>query len=539
LGKTWMKSWPQKIPQTLSYPKLSLPEILRSVAKKHPHGTALIFQERIITYKELDDLCDRFAFSLMRLGTRKGDMLALFMPNIPQFPICYFGAMRAGATVVPCSPLYRERELQFQLKDSGARTIVALDTLHSHLAPIRHKTNLKNVIVTSLLDCVKTNGEVKPARLPDTLPLGDLLKGRRGMPSKVTFSVMRDLALLQYTGGTTGVPKAAVLTHYNLVVNAVQFGSWLSSLQDGREVVLAALPLFHIFGMTTALNMPILKAESIVLVPKFEASQALKTIQRHHVTFFPGVPAMYIALINHPQISEFDLRTLRLCISGGSSLPVEVMRRFEALTNARLVEGYGLTEASPVTHCNPVDGPDRVRPGSIGLPLPDTDAKIVDIENGEKEMPVNEVGELTVRGPQVMARYWNKPDETNYALRHGWLYTGDIAKMDEEGYFHIVDRKKDMINVSGFKVWPREVEEVLYEHPAVKEAAVIGAADPRRGETVKAHIVLMGNLEVTEEQIIQFCKSKMATFKVPTKVEFAKELPKTPVGKVLRRALRN
>jgi len=534
-----MKSWPERIPQTLAYPKLSLPEVLRSVAKKHPHGTALIFQERIMTYQELDDLCDRFALSLMRLGMRKGDRLALFMPNIPQFPICYFGAMRAGATVVPCSPLYRERELQFQLNDSGAKTIVVLDTLHSHLAPIRQKTNLKNVIVTSLLDCVKTNEEVRPAQLPGTLPLGDLLESRRGMPSEVTFSVIRDLVLLQYTGGTTGVPKAAVLTHYNLVVNAVQFGSWLPSLEDGREVVLAALPLYHIFGMTTALNMPILKAESIVLVPKFEALQALKTIQRRHVTFFPGVPAMYIALINHPQISEFNLRTLRLCISGGSSLPVEVMRRFEALTNARLVEGYGLTEASPVTHCNPVNGPGRVRPGSIGLPLPDTDAKIVDIENGEKEMPVNEVGELIVRGPQVMACYWNKPDETNHALRRGWLYTGDIAKMDEEGYFYIVDRKKDMINVSGFKVWPREVEEVLYEHPAVKEAAVVGTADQRRGETVKAHIVLKDNLEVTEDQIIQFCKRKMATFKVPTKVEFAKELPKTPVGKVLRRALRN
>jgi len=356
----------------------------------------------------------------------------------------------------------------------------------------------------------------------------------------VSINPKSDAALFQYTGGTTGVPKGAMLTHHNLVVNALQVGSWLPTLREGGEVMLAVLPYFHIFGMTVAMNMPVLRAASMVLQPRFEVLEALKAIQKNGVTLFPGVPTMYVALINHPETGKFNLRTVRLCISGAAALPIEVMRKFEAITGGRLVEGYGLTETSPVTHCNPLDRPEKVRPGSIGIPFSDTEAKIVDIETGEKDLAANEVGELAIRGPQVMAGYWNKPEETKYALRGGWLYTGDIAKVDEDGYFYIVDRKKDMINVSGLKVWPREVEEVLYEHSAVKEAGVVGIVDPYRGETVKAFIVLKEGFEgkTTTEEIIQFCKERMASFKAPTQIDFVKQLPKTAIGKILRRALK-
>jgi len=548
LVKAWLRYWPEGVPQTLTYPDTSLSEILTATARKYPNNAAIIFFGKRITYRELDDLCNCFASALVSLGVKKDDRVALFLPNVPQFPICYYGALRAGAIVVPCSPLYKERELEFQLNDSGAETVVALDLLYEHLAPIRGKTKLRNVITATLLDyfppllgvLARLTGKVKTVSCPGTISLNELLKRHREAPPKVAIDPKSDQALFQYTGGTTGVPKGAMLTHYNLAVNAVQVGSWLPTLREGGEVMLAVLPYFHIFGMTVAMNMPVLKAASMVLLPRFEALEVLKAIQKYGVTLFPGVPTMYIALINHPQTGRFNLKTVRLCISGAAALPVEVMRKFEALTGGRLVEGYGLTETSPVTHCNPLDRSEKVRPGSIGIPFPDTDAKIVDIETGEKDLSANEVGELAIRGLQVMPGYWNKPEETKYALRRGWLYTGDIAKMDEDGYFYIVDRKKDMINVSGLKVWPREVEEVLYEHPAVKETGVIGVADPYRGETVKAFIVLKEGFEgkTTAEEIIKFCKGKIASFKAPTQVEFVKQLPKTAIGKILRRALK-
>ena len=548
MAKVWLRHWPEGVPQNITYPEIPLAEILAATAKKYPSNTAIVFFGKRITYRELDDLCDRFASTLVSLGVKKGDRVALFLPNVPQFPICYYGALRSGAIVVPCSPLYKERELEFQLNDSGAETIVALDILYEHLAPIRQKTKLRNVITTTILDyfpaslgaLAKLTGKVKTVSCPGTMSLKELLMKHSEAPPKVSIDCKTDTALFQYTGGTTGVPKGAMLTHQNLVVNAVQVGSWLPTLREGGEVMLAVLPYFHIFGMTVAMNMPVLKAASMVLQPRFEVLEVLKAIQKYGVTLFPGVPTMYVALINHPETGKFKLGTVRFCISGAAALPVEVMRRFEAITGGRLVEGYGLTETSPVTHCNPLDRPENVRPGSIGIPFPDTEAKIVDIETGEKDLPANEVGELAIRGPQVMASYWNNPDETNYVLRSGWLYTGDIAKVDEDGYFYIVDRKKDMINVSGLKVWPREVEEVLYEHPAVKEAGVVGITDPYRGETVKAFIVLKEGFEgkTTAQEIMQFCKEKMASFKAPTQIEFVKQLPKTAIGKILRRALK-
>jgi len=545
LAKAWLRHWPEGVRQTILYPEIPLPEMLSIAAKKYPNSTAIIFSKKSMTYQELDKLSNKLAHSLLNLGIKKGDRVALCLPNIPQFLICYFGAIRAGAIVVPCSPLYKERELEFQLNDSEAETIVTLDNLYGLIASLRARTRLRNVITTALFDFAtdlpeaSAGSETKDILPPGTVSLPDLVRGNTESPPKIAIDSKRDPALLQYTGGTTGIPKAAILTHHNLVVNAIQFGSWLPTIREGREVVLAALPLFHIFGMTVAMNMPILKAETIVLLPRFETLEVLKMIQNHAATFFPGVPTMYIALINDPHTARFNLQTVRLCISGGAPLPVEVMRKFESLIRGRLVEGYGLTEASPVTHCNPVDRREKVRAGSIGIPLPDTEAKIVDIETGEHDLSADKNGELVVRGPQVMAGYWNQPEETRLVLRHEWLYTGDIAKMDEDGYFYIVDRKKDMINVSGLKVWPREVEEVLYEHPAVKEAAVIGVADPYKGEAVKACLVLKEGFRgrVGAEDVVRFCKDKMAGFKVPTQVEFVYDLPKTPAGKVLRRDL--
>ncbi len=543
-----MREWPKNVPPTIAYPNIPLPELLANAAKKYPQNKALIFSGRTMTYRQLDDLCDRFAASLPSLNVKKGDRLALLLPNLPQFLICYYGAMRAGAIIVPCNPFYKERELEFQLKDSGAENIVTLDTSLTLVMPLRKRTRLRNIITTTLSDDSESLSRPQEdeaerrasSQHRDTVPLRDLLEEHKERPPKTMIDPRIDPALLQYTGGTTGIPKAAVLTHRNLVVNAVQFGSWLSTLRDGCEVVLAALPLFHIFGMTTAMNMPISRGETMVLVSRFEPLEVLQAIQENAVTFFSGVPTMFIALMNHARIAEFNLKSIRLCISGGASLPIQIAQKFEPFIGGKLVEGYGLTEASPVSHCNPVDSPEKIRAGSIGIPLPDTEAKIVDIETGVRELPPNEVGELVVRGPQVMVEYWNHPEETQGTLRDGWLYTGDVAKMDGDGYFYVVDRKKDMINVSGLKVWPKDIEEMLYEHPAVREVAVVGVPDPYRGEAVKAYIAFKDGFKekVSAEEIIQFCRKRISAYKAPTLVEFLNEIPRSSTGKILRRTLR-
>ena len=548
MTKTWLRKWPNNVPHTIAYPNLSLPELLANAAEKYSQNTALLSSNSKLTYRELDSLCDRFAASLLSLNVKKGDRVALLLPNIPQFLICYFGAMRVGAIVVPCNPFHKERELEFQLSDSGAETVVTLDTSLGLVTSVKKKTGLRNVIATALPDDLehltkaqKDGAERRNAsQYSDTIRLLDLLREHRETGLRTEIDPKRDTALLQYTGGTTGVPKAAVLSHRNLAVNAVQFGSWLMVTGDEREIVLAVLPLFHIFGMTAAMNMPISRGETVVLIPRFEPLEVLQAIEKNAVTFFPGVPTMFIALMNHDRLAEFNLKGVRLCVSGGAPLPIEVIREFEPFIGGKLVEGYGLTEASPVTHCNPVDGPEKIRAGSIGIPLPDTEARIVDIETGERELPLNEVGELVVRGPQIMSEYWNHPEETQATLRDGWLYTGDIAKMDEDGYFYIIDRKKDMLNVSGLKVWPKEIEEILYEHPAVKEAAVVGVSDPYRGETVKAYLALKDGFKerVSADEIIQFCRERIAAYKAPTLVEFLCELPKSSTGKILRRTLR-
>lgn len=545
--RPWLKFWPEGIPQSIEYPEAALHELLRASARGHPEKTAIIFEGRTLTFRELDALSDRFAAALRGTGIKQGDKVALFLPNIPQFVISFYGALKAGAVVVPCNPLYKERELGYQLNDSGAETIVALDLLYPVAQSIRGETQLKNCIVTNIAEYLPAfkrligpllKKELRKREFPNTLEFQEMLGKYPTEPPEVEVDPGGDVAVLQYTGGTTGISKGAMLTHQNLVSNTLQVKNWLPfTLED---IHLAVLPFFHIFGLTCAMSAPLSSANTIVLLPRFEARKVLETIQKYGVTLFCGVPTMYIALINHPDISRYDLTSIRKCISGAAPLPLAVMNKFNALTGGNLVEGYGLTEASPVTHCNPLDSREKVRPGSIGIPFPDTDSRIVDLEKGRKALPPGEVGELAVRGPQVMAGYWKKPGETKNVLRRGWLLTGDIAKMDEDGYFYIVDRKKDMIDAAGLKVWPREVEDVLYEHPGVREAAVIGIPDPYRGETVKAFIALKEEYEgrVEEKEIIDFCRERIASYKAPRVVEFRKDLPKTLVGKVLRRVLK-
>jgi long-chain acyl-CoA synthetase len=499
-----------------------------------------------LTFRELDSLVDKFAEALQGLGISKDERVAIYLPNIPQFVIAYYGVLRVGGIVVACSPVYKERELAHILIDSGAQVLVAWDRLYLYVQAVKNETRLNHIITTSVRDylppilrILSPLKGVKSYPCPGAKGMKTLLTRYRGQPKHVEIQPKKDLALLQYTGGTTGIPKGAMLTHYNLVVNALQVGEW-TKLRPS-DVHLSVLPFFHIYGMTVAMNAPIYTRSTMVLLPDpRDIDAVLKAIEKNKVTIFCGVPTMYVALINQPDIQKHNLRSVRTCISGASALPVEVQKKFEELTRGRLVEGYGLTETSPVTHVNPLDDPGKNRPGSIGIPVSDTDAKIVDLETGEHDLSLGEAGELVIRGPQVMVGYWNKPEENKMALRGGWFYTGDIATIDSDGYFRIVDRKKDMINVSGLKVWPREVEDILCEHPGVKEAAVVGIPDPVSGEAVKAFVVLREGYggKVTAEEITKFCKERIASYKAPRAVEFKQQLPKTQVGKILRRELR-
>jgi len=542
--RPWVRFYDEHVPPTLSYPAVPLPRLLELAAQSFPERVALIYSDRQLTYRELDGYCNRFATALLELGLRPGDRVALLLPNLPQFVIAYYGTLKMGGVVVPTNPLYVEREVQHQMADSGARAVVVLDRLLPLTKATREAAALEQVIVVPQEEVVGEEGlQLAQDERRETRGKGaavgrysfnELL--RLGAAEAPDLSVSpSDLALLQYTGGTTGVPKGAMLTHANLVCNTVQICRWLHRGPAGEGVVLGALPFFHVYGMTVAMNFALNLGASLVIMPRFEVQEALRLISRYRPTIFPGVPTMYVAINNCPETPQHDLRSIEACLSGAAPLPAEVQRQFEAITGGRLVEGYGLTEAAPVTHCNPTYG--QRRAGSIGVPLPDVDARIVDLEKGETELPIGQVGELVVRGPQVMRGYWNMPEETATVLRNGWLYTGDVARRDEDGYFYLVDRKKDVIIASGFNIYPREIDEVLYAHPKVREAVAVGIPDPYRGETVKVFVVLKSGEVATEEEIIGYCRQHLARYKVPTAVEFRSSLPKSMVGKVLRRAL--
>jgi long-chain acyl-CoA synthetase len=538
-NKPWFRLWPTDVPKNLEYPKVPLHAILEKTAQKHPEKAAIAYFEREITYAELDSLSNQFAAALNALGVKKGDRVAIFLPNIPQFVIAYFGVLKAGAVLTTISPLHKEREVAYQLTDSEAEAIVALDSLYPIVEKVWPKTSLRDVIITSLEEYASKTTAMPSTveQKPNIYSFRVLLREKGTKPLKVGINPKEDLAALQYTGGTTGTAKGAMLTHLNLVSNAFAFAAWIKG-EAAKETFLTALPLFHIYGMTTSMNVPVSLAAKMVLLPRFEPVKVLETIQRHKVTVFCGVPTMYSVLLANPELGRFDLTSIRMCISGASPLPPQVQKKFMQITGGFLAEGYGLTEASPVTHCNPVDKTMcTVRLGSIGLPLPDTDARIVDVETGEKTLGAGETGELAVKGPQVMRGYWKRPEETALVLRNGWLLTGDIAKTDRDGYFYITDRKKDLIKYKDYSVYPREIEDVIYEHPAVKLCAVVGKPDPMVGEIPKAFIVLKDGAGATEAEIMAFVKEKAAPYKAVREVEFRKELPVSAAGKVLRRVL--
>ncbi len=549
MEKVWLKHYEPGVPHSIDYPSVSLYPLFQQAAAKYSQQPAVHFMGRDLSYGDLASQIESMACALADLGVKKGDGVAIHLPNCTQFPIAFFAAHALGAVVVPCNPLYVAREMEYQLKDSGAETIITLTRFYEMIREIQPKTAIRNVIVTNIKDyfpgflgflytLVKEKKEGDRVELANEdysfTKLIDKYKGKT--PPAVDISP-DDRAVILYTGGTTGISKGAVLQHRNLVANCCQVKSWSTDHQDGKEVVLGVLPFFHSYGLTTILTLGLLNGAKLVLLPRFVLKDVLKAIDKHKPTLFPGVPTIYVAINNAPDLNKYDIKSIRVCISGAAPLPVEVQQQFEKNTGGRLIEGYGLSETSPVTHANPVYG--TRKPGSIGLPLPDTDFKIVDVETGEKEMSVGEIGELCIRGPQVMEGYLNMPDENAQSIRKGWFYTGDIARTDEDGYTYLVDRKKDMVIAGGFNIYPRDIEEVLYSHPKIMEAAVAGIKDPYRGETLKAYIVLKEEETMTEEEIIEFCKTNLAAYKVPRLVEFRKELPKTMIGKVLRRMLRD
>lgn len=549
MNRIWTAQYDHGIPRTLSYPDIVLPDLLSRSTIRYPDRPAIRFYGRVIRYRELDALVNQFAQALLRLGVRADGVVGLMLPNLPQTVIGYYGSLRAGAMVTPINPLYVEREIEHQVTDSGCETILALDQLYPRIEPLLGRTCLKRVILTGVEDYlpwqkrllypIKARKQGRPRREtfgPATYTMRQLMDGSAS-PPPVKVS-QNDIALLQYTGGTTGIPKGVVLTHRNLVCNTWQCRHWMATLREGEEVFLGVLPFFHVYGMSACQNLAIGVGGSLALLPRFHVTEVLETITRDRVTVFPGIPGMYSAINNHQHLERYDLRSIRLCISGAGPLHQSVQDRFEAVTGARLVEGYGLTEAGPVTHVNPIHPESgQRRPRSIGLPLPDTDAKIVDMETAECEMPVGETGELVVRGPQVMRRYWKRDEETRHVLRKEWLFTGDLARMDADGFFYIEGRKKDMIKSGGENVYPREVEEVLLRHPKVTEAVVVGLPEDLRGEFIKAYVVLKEGEQATAAEILEHCRKDLARFKVPKRVEFRAELPKTLVGKVLRRVL--
>ncbi|WP_347549959.1 long-chain fatty acid--CoA ligase [Pseudalkalibacillus hwajinpoensis] len=529
--KSWLKHYPESIVYDLEIPNVSLPEMLKKSVEDYPDNIALSFYQKKISYREFGHLSSLFGAALQHtfhMGPK--DRVAIMLPNCPQFSISYYGILKAGGTITQINPMLVERELQYILADSGAETIVIYDALYPRLKAIQDQTNVKNVVVVHL----QTGAEPVD---PD-FTFDQFIQSTSNQLKSVTVDPEEDIAVLQYTGGTTGRSKGAMLTHKNLIANIEQSLEFFKNeITFGKEKCLTVIPLFHVFGMTSCMNLSIRIGGESIILPKFDVDEVLRTIANEKPTMFPGVPTMYVALTNHPDAEKFNLDSIKTCNSGSAPMPVGLMNEFENKTGAKILEGYGLSEASPTTHVNPPFA--ERKPGSVGIGFPSTEYKIVDLGEGKTELPFGESGELILKGPQVMKGYWNMPEETAYTLKDGWLFTGDIAKMDKDGFVYIIDRKKDLIIASGYNIYPRDIEEVLYEHPGVMEAVIVGVPDQYRGETVKAVIVKKQGAKLTEEEVISYCQEQMAPYKVPRIVEFRDELPKTSVGKILRRSIRD
>ena len=547
--KLWLANYEKGVPEKVDYEEITLSAILERSARRFPDKMALLFQGYKVSYRQLHDMVNRFAAGLKALGINKGDSVAILLPNLIPCVAAYYAIIKLGGIAVMNNPLYSDRELEHQFNDSESKALITLDLLGNRMIDLRKKTRIKQIIYTSIGDYLpfpknllfplvakKKNlaADVKSAE--DVYKWKDVLADHAPNPPLVELA-FDDVAMYQYTGGTTGVSKGVMLTHGNLSKQVQQIAAWFPTFKKGNEIMLGALPYFHVFGLSTAMNFAIYMGWGQILVPKPQPEPLLAAIGKFKPTFAPLVPTMYIGMLNHPKISKIDMTSIKGCFSGSAPLPLEVIKDFENKTGAVIVEGFGLTESTPVTHINPFAGGKR-KVGSIGVPISDTQCRLVDIVDGQADVPVGQAGELLVKGPQVMKGYHHQPAETAATLTDGWLYTGDIAKMDQEGYFYIIDRKKDMVLCGGCNVYPREIEEVFYEHPKVLEAAAIGVPHPTRGEQVKIFVVLKAGETATQEELVDYCKNKLAAYKLPTKIEFRSELPKSNVGKILKKELR-
>jgi long-chain acyl-CoA synthetase len=539
----WLAHYDEGVPHAINYRQVVLPHILDRNIHDYPDRVALYFLGFSLSYASLGEMIDRFAAALARFDISKGDRVAILLPNTIPCVVAYHAILKRGAVVVMNNPLYTDHELIHQLSDSGATCIVTLDLLAQRLVGLRDSTAIRQIVYCSLADYLPPSlKEAKVMPTAEVIPAEglydwcNLLEKQTPLKEIVPLN-MNDIAMLQYTGGTTGLSKGAMLTHGNLSCQLQQVDSWFPVFnREKDEVMLGALPFFHVMGLTTSMNYALYLAWSNVLVPKPQPDLLIDTIARFNPGFVSMVPTMYIGILRHPKVDSLDLSCIKGCFSGSAPLPVEVINEFRSRTGTTISEGFGLSESSPVTHINPYMGKTKI--GSIGLPLPDTMCRIVDLIDGVNDVPLGDAGELIVKGPQVMAGYWNRPAETAATLRDGWLYTGDIATMDQEGYFYIVDRKKDMIISGGYNVYPREIDEVFFTHPKVMEACAIGVPHPTRGEQIKVFVVLKPGETASETELINFCKERLATYKLPTMVVFCEELPKSTVGKVLRKDLR-
>ena len=544
--RIWHKAYDPQVPPSIDYEKITLPEALERTARNYPDQTALLMMGKKISYQELNTLVNRFAAALQDLGVKKGDKVALLLPNIPQGFIATYAVFRLGAVVVMNNPLYTEAELEYQLRDSEATLAVSLDLLVPRILKLKEKTGIRTVIACHIRDylpfpakqlfpLVKKGMHRKTDPREGVLDFMDLINKYPASVPKAEVS-FDDLASLLYTGGTTGISKGVMLTHKNLSANVQQLRAWTFDAREGKDSIMGIFPIFHSAGFTAVMHQSFYRGLKVILVPKPEPDGVLKMTKKYRPDYFPCVPTIYVGLLNHPDFPKTDLSFIKGCISGAAPLAVETLNQWKEAVGAQITEVYGLTETSPLSHANPWKGKAKV--GSVGLPVPDTDCKIVDVVDGIKEMGTGELGEILLKGPQLTQGYYKKSEETAKAIRDGWFYTGDIGYMDEEGYLYIVDRKKDMIIVSGFNVYPRDIDEVLFEHPKIKEACAVGIPDPYRGETIKAFVSLKEGETMTAEEVIAFCREKLTGYKVPKQVEFMDDLPKSTVGKVLRRKLR-
>ena len=542
--KIWLKNYDKDVPSSIDYPKINVYEFLDNSANDFGSRTAIWFMKNKISYKNLKDNADRLATALIDLGLKRGQVVAIMIPNFPQFIMSYYGILKAGGIATACSVLHTEHELAYQLNDCGAEIIIAWDNQIDKINKVKDRTRLRHVVITNVLDYTPMAPR-NPPEIAGTIQFLNLINKTKPNPPQFQTNVEEDLVCLQYTGGTTGLPKGAMLTHRNIVSNCVAVATWAGDqFRRGKETILTNLPLFHIYGQTVCMNLHIYMGSTIALNPDPRDQKSLfEIIKSTHPTMFPGVPTMYMRLLERDDLEDYakDLKSIRVCNTGAAPMPPEVQKEFEERTGGIILEGYGLTESSPVTHSNPFSGVRKV--GSVGMPIPDTQVRIVDIEDYTNILPIGEAGEIIMKGPQIMKGYWNKPEESMNQLKDGWLLTGDIGKMDEDGYFYIVDRKKDMIDVSGFKVYPREVEDVLFEYEPIEKAAIIGVPDPDLpgSEKVKAYVVLKDGYQENDEtknMIKDFLRQNIAPYKVPKFIEFRKELPETLVGKVQRKDLK-